>query len=282
MAIGPIVRVINGTAKYENFLGTTSAEEYRMTVNFGVNDLVDGGGGIDTLSYVNADRGVKVTMANGSKSGITESAFATAQGTNPFSGPPVQIETKVVTQFKNFENVTGSSFNDTITGNSTANRIDGGAGADTINGGDGADVIIGGKGADKLYGGEGADTFAFLSFLDSTSFNALSSQTNASSAGMGLDLIDDFRVGSDKIDLSAIDANSAVDGNQAFRYVEDFTGQAGELRMTEFSRGPTIDTPGMFFTSVQGDIDGDGTGDFAIVVLTPFSLDSMTAGDLIL
>jgi len=135
-----------------------------MTVNYGVNDLIDGGAGTDTLSYANADRGVMVTMANGSKLGVSQSDFVTRQLTNPVTGQTVQtIETKTVTQFKNIEDVTGSSFNDTITGNASANRINGGAGADTINGGDGADTIIGGKGGDVLSGGAGADKFVYTS-----------------------------------------------------------------------------------------------------------------------
>lgn len=43
-----------------------------------------------------------------------------------------------------FENITGTSQNDTITGDGNGNTIDGGAGDDTLNGGAGDDIIIGG------------------------------------------------------------------------------------------------------------------------------------------
>ena len=58
----------------------------------------------------------------------------------------------------NFENLTGSAFNDTLTGNAAANILDGGAGNDTLNGGAGNDSLIGGGGDDTLIGGAGNDT----------------------------------------------------------------------------------------------------------------------------
>jgi len=98
----------------------------------------------------------------------------------------------------------------------------------------------------------------------------------------GVDVINDFLVGSDKIDLSGIDANSTISGNQAFEFVEEFTGQAGEVKLVEISQPPSPDTSGLFYTSVLADIDGDGYQDFTLQVLTPFSLDQMTVNDLIL
>ena len=61
----------------------------------------------------------------------------------------------------------------------------------------------------------------FNDFLDSSQFNALSSVISAGAEGV--DTIWDFLVGSDKIDLSGIDANSTISGNQAFEFVEEFT-----------------------------------------------------------
>jgi hypothetical protein len=82
-----------------------------------------------------------------------------------------------------------------LTGNEFANRIVGGSGDDTLSGGLGKDVLAGGDGADK---------FVFASVADS---NALAR-----------DIILDFAQGSDKIDLSAIDA---VQGgsDSAFNFV---------------------------------------------------------------
>jgi len=83
----------------------------------------------------------------------------------------------------------------------------------------------------------------------------------------------------DLIDLSAIDANSVADGNQAFHAVEEFSGEAGELRLFTCSSGVR---PGEFFMIAQGDIDGDGGWDFEILVEKPFSIDLLSASDFIL
>ena len=175
MAIQVVGRVIDGTSGYNNFVGNEWSDTYRMTVNYGVTDMVDGGKGTDTLSYVNADRGVKVTMGSSTQLGHTEADFVTLSFFNPQTGQYFQtVETKTVTQFKGIENVTGSSFADTITGNSAANRIDAGAGRDTIDGGGGADTIISGRESDQIWGGADADTFVFNHFLDSSEINVLS------------------------------------------------------------------------------------------------------------
>lgn len=56
-----------------------------------------------------------------------------------------------------FENVVGTSGNDTVTGNSFRNTIFGAGGDDTIDGGAGHDDLHGGLGNDTLDGGDGAD-----------------------------------------------------------------------------------------------------------------------------
>ncbi|TWA98454.1 VCBS domain-containing protein [Bradyrhizobium stylosanthis] len=86
----------------------------------------------------------------------------------------------------------GGSGDDTIKGNNGDDVIYGGSGQDTIDGSNGNDTIIGGFGADKLQGGNGADVFTYLSVLDSR-------------AGR-FDTIEDFRSGTDKIDLTALGA----------------------------------------------------------------------------
>jgi len=285
MAIQVVGRVINGTSGYDNFVGNELSDRYQMTVNYGVTDMVDGGKGTDTLSYVNADRGVKVTMGSGTQLGETKADFVFSF-LNPVTEQYFQsVATKTVTQFKGIENVTGSSFADTITGNSADNRIDAGAGSDTINGGGGADTIISGRANDQIWGGEGPDTFVFNHFLDSAPINVLSGAVDGAgnfTAGAGKDVINDFLVGSDTIDLSGIDANSTISGNQEFKFVEEFTGHAGEVILKEFNLQPTANTPGFSYTSVMADIDGDSAADFNLDVMTPFSLDPMTVNDLIL
>lgn len=99
------------------------------------------------------------------------------------------------------------------------NTLDGGAGDDTITGGTGADRIIGGPGADTLRGGGGNDAFIFL-FADGVTPSPR-------------DTILDFGIGTtsrgdDVIDLSRIDANVNIAGNQAFVFggpTQNWTGR---------------------------------------------------------
>ena len=60
----------------------------------------------------------------------------------------------------------------------------------------------------------------------------------------------------DRVDLSAIDADTNQAGNQAFTYIgaASFSG-AGQLQVTASGTANTI---------IRGDVDGDGTADLLI------------------
>ena len=100
----------------------------------------------------------------------------------------------------------GGSGDDRINGNNGADKIFGGSGSDTISGSNENDIIIGGFGADDLTGSNGEDAFIFLSVNDSRPGQ--------------YDVLSDFRTGSDKIDLSAIDADTNQLQDQAFNFVD--------------------------------------------------------------
>src|SRR4051812_6288063 len=129
----------------------------------------------------------------------------------------------------------------------------GGAGNDVLKGGDGADQIQGGLGADALTGGAGADIFRYAA--------------TGESAGSSIDQILDFTSGTDKIDLSQIDADSTLAGNQAFAFSNDgtFHGVAGELRAYD---------SGLGYWNVEADVNGDGNADLLIHVTTNAPLTS--------
>ena len=83
-----------------------------------LDDILDGGSGLDYASYALAPQGVSVNLRAGS---------ATGDGADTLSS---------------IENVTGSSNHlETITGNERDNVLDGRGGTDTIDGGLGNDVI---------------------------------------------------------------------------------------------------------------------------------------------
>lgn len=110
----------------------------------------------------------------------------------------------VTTRGPGFEDrMYGQGGNDKMSGDDGRDFLDGGIGNDTINGGRGNDMIVGGAGIDTLTGGLGADTFVFNSLNDVARY----------------DRITDFQHGVDKIDVSAIDANPDIEGNQAFKFV---------------------------------------------------------------
>jgi Ca2+-binding RTX toxin-like protein len=116
---------------------------------------------------------------------------------------------------------------------------------ENVIGGAGNDTMTAGSGINVLTGGLGSDVFAWLS-------------VSAIGSGSSRDIIADFVEHVDRLDLSAIDANSRLGGNQAFTFLDvagsAFTRVAGQLHY-EYSGGNTI---------VSGDINGDGVAEFQI------------------
>jgi Ca2+-binding RTX toxin-like protein len=232
----------------------------------GIVDYLSGGEGSDWVSYASeGGYGVNVTLGANGSAGVGSILQV-------FLGTPIPVLT-YVTEDKmwSIENVTGSQFADTITGNEQDNTLVGGGGGDTLSGGAGKDTVIGGQGADIMNGGTGADTFVFQATSD---------------IGFALtahDHIDSFNGTIDKIDLSAIDANTLAVGNQQFHLSGyNFDGTAGALRIQQSGGG------GGDFSMihlVSGDVNGDSVADFTLEVgATVFGGGTMTlaAGDFIL
>ncbi|MEB3259816.1 MAG: M10 family metallopeptidase C-terminal domain-containing protein, partial [Cyanobacteriota bacterium] len=128
---------------------------------------------------------------------------------------------------------------DTVIGSASDDRID--------TGGD-QDRLVGGLGADVLTGGGGCDTFVFNALEE---IGVLPGRQ---------DIITDFVSQSDKIDLATIDANTLLEGNQAFVYVgaQVFSGLAGELRFVD--------------QILSGDVNGDQVADFRLQLTGVLSL----------
>nr|MBA3757068.1 calcium-binding protein [Nitrosomonas sp.] len=93
------------------------------------------------------------------------------------------------------------------TGNGAANILTGNSNNNTLNGAGGNDQLIGGIGADILLGGTGIDDFVYTAIDQSTPLAA------------GRDSINGFASGTDNINLSAIDANAGVAGDQTFAFI---------------------------------------------------------------
>ncbi len=151
----------------------------------------------------------------------------------------------------NDDTLFGQSGNDSLLGEAGNDRLHGGSGGDLLAGGIGDDSLTGGFGADTLNGGDGADSFIFISANDRG------------------DLIQDFVAGTDKIDVTAIDANATADGDQAFAW----GGTLATANGLWYGAGPSGTT------MIYGDTDGNAsTAEFWFRV-TPATL---AAGDFLL
>lgn len=143
---------------------------------------------------------------------------------------------------------TGNAEANRMIGNGGHNTLDGLGGADVLSGGAGNDTLIGGTGNDNQTGGAGVDTFVVRQ-----------ESVNSSMAGgvLEIDYITDLRaVERDLLDLSAIDANMNVAGDQSFTAVSAFSGTAGEMSLS-YSAGSNT-------TTLRLDVDGDGRADYQL------------------
>ena len=180
-------------------------------------DTLDGGTGLDHLvygSYTSPNDGNGYGFSWSSEEGVNVN-LATGVG----SGGPAQGDV-----ISNFENLTGSDYNDTLTGDANDNIIFGGSGDDvvfggigddtlygdtsnifsfdgndTINGEAGDDTINGGGGDDILNGGSGND---HIQGHDGNDVINGGSETDIIFPGIGTDTID-AGSGDDRIFLSA-------------------------------------------------------------------------------
>ena len=144
---GVEVRLHDGTARggdaegdvldgIENLTGSAYADILEGDDNA---NRLDGGAGVDWLSYEGSDAGVDVRLRNG-------------------IGTGGHAEGDVIT---GFEHVEGSDYNDILGGDSAANHLAGGAGNDGLWSSSGNDILEGGAGADRMYGGPGTDTVVY-------------------------------------------------------------------------------------------------------------------------
>ena len=173
-------------------------------------NLVDGGNGSDTLVIDGAYDDFKLDLVNnstvvisggqlmdvannvewivfdapgtGTDHSIDVSQFIVQNSTQTLEGTS---GADTLNRSAGLDTIHGRDGDDTIYGLGTKDALYGQAGNDILFGGDGDDLLVGGAGNDFLVGGDGRDMFAF-------------------EATDGQDRIDDFEVGVDKIDVSAI------------------------------------------------------------------------------
>jgi Ca2+-binding RTX toxin-like protein len=178
-------------------------------------------------------------------------------------------------------NSAGAGNNDWMFGEDGDDGLYGLEGDDNLYGGMGRDVLVGGSGADRLSGDLGSDWIALgLNAAGTVGDGAadvvlFASRWDSWDPGRaGMDAVLQFETGLDRLDLSAIDANTTLAGDQAFTLGSLAAGQAGRLQIT---------TPaGQSWTLVQADVDGDGAADLAVIVYGATGQAMLTAGDFVL
>jgi serralysin len=274
IAYGAIIENAVGGSGNDNLLGNSVDNVLKGMAGNDIigagagNDTLDGGLGDDTLLggigddlFIVGEAGDVVTEKLGEGTDTVRASIDYKLGAN--------VENLVLTGAA--LNGTGNELNNVITGNALANVLSGGAGSDRLDGGAGNDRLVGGDGVDFLTGGAGNDVFV----AEINAFKVASKLGQIS-----LDVVLDFSA-SDSIDLSGIDANSLVAGDQSFTFVGNAAGRdAGELSMQRFGNmnaaeaslgmdldgidGPsTLQGP---VTVLLGNVDG-GAYDFALVLV---------------
>ena len=241
---GRVDGVIDGGNGNDVIYGGDNAD--KITDLFGTNWIVGGGGG-DTVT-INSGDFLTDTIFAGEVNGADTSGDDTlivsgGSGVNIFLGgqyvQSVTAGNPLVAWISAFENATGSFSADALIGDGKANILDGG------------------DGADWLVGGGGIDTFRFSdwAFID---------------AG---EQIADFD--HDIIDLSRIDADFGVAGDQAFAFRTAHTNNtAAEVVMTSFGgAGAKLD----FYVDANNSIDAT-----LFVAFGSLTQPTLNAGDFIL
>jgi Ca2+-binding RTX toxin-like protein len=222
-------------------------------------DTLDGGKDLDTLRGETGNDVYFVDRSSDKVIELSAQGIDAVKATSSYT-PPANVENLTLFGTGN-TNGAGNSSNNSILGNGEKNVLSGLGGNDTLNGGAGVDTLRGGLGKDSLFGGTERDIFDFNSPAESK-------------VGASHDVINDFHHGTnvtgDDIDLRDIDAKTGVAGNQAFNFIgtQAFHHLQGELHYQDLGAS----------CLVQGDVNGDATADFEILVKTG----SLSAGDFLL
>ncbi|MEQ1756126.1 MAG: peroxidase family protein [Micropepsaceae bacterium] len=240
-----LANVLTGNTGNNTLAGDDGNDTFIAFVGDG-NDTYNGGAGADTLDMSAATNAVTVQLNNV----IGNLFFAVATGTD--------IGTDVLSAFlqqSTIETFIGGSGNDTFTG-----RTAGGANAVTFVGGGGIDTFIAGNSVETMTGGIDADIFQYLS-------------SGGVGTGGGRSIITDFHhAEGDIIDLTSIDANTTVSGNQAFDFIGSAafsdptvgaTLAAGQIRWQLFDSdgNGSLDS-----TLIQGNLNDNLSADFEILL----------------
>ena len=165
------------------------------------------------------------------------------------------------------DTLSGGTDNDMLYGNKGADTVYGGSGNDTLFGGDDGDLLHGDDGNDTIYGGDGADTLYGDDGDDilhgGTGTNSLTGGAGADAflhdgAAGGDDIIEDFELGVDTLDLY----NS---GLQTMGQLQAVMAQVGADTVITLDNGDTITLKNI----AMGDLTADDVNFLTTVPTVP-------------
>jgi Ca2+-binding RTX toxin-like protein len=196
-------------------------------------DRIEGGGGIDRVTYERREPAVTVTIAAGADDGVSgerddvagdvEQLLGGQGGDRLVGGPGDEFvdgslgadsisggagddfvdggfaddESDDVSGGPGADEVRGSAGDDNLTGDAGNDDVDGGGGDDVLTGGTGDDTLSGGAGRDSAAGGDGADTLR-----------------GAAAGGVGADGADSLRGDGGNDTLAGDDGDDVVAGGR--------------------------------------------------------------------
>lgn len=230
------------------------------------NDTLDGSSGDDFIDGWNGDDVLVGETGNDDMLGFNGNDTMRGGGGNDTMNG--EADDDLMFGSAGEDSMFGGSGNDTMDGDTQSDELFGGAGNDILrggdgfdflDGGDGNDILAGGNGNDRLNGGAGQDTLRGNGQNDTYVFDSAFDSTFLAS-----DLIDNIQgvgaAGGDVIDLSGIDANTLVGGDQAFT----FLGFQSTLAGLGFGAGGLwLETSGNQ-SLLYGNTDGGNDIDFAL------------------
>ncbi|WP_225205838.1 calcium-binding protein [Novosphingobium huizhouense] len=149
----------------------------------------------------------------------------------------------------------GGNGNDVLSGGANADRLQGQVGNDRLSGGSGNDQLTGGAGFDRMVGGSGADTFLWKATSEFAG--------RLPNASFAVDIVLDFsHADGDRLDVSGVDANDGLAGNQTFAFIgsDPFAADAaGQIRVA------ATDNANVFLVQLNTDTDAQAEASFLVV-----------------
>jgi len=202
MSPNAAVMVVNGTVTFNTTGGSTTpepqpapVEPFTLPLSKPATTTLNGGNGNDTITGTSGnDRLDGKAGADTMSGGAGDDTYVvdSAGGDVIIEAPDAGIDTAIVwareyTLPDNVENMElRGAYGHKVSGNALDNLMIGGSYDDTMDGGAGRDILVGGIGADTLIGGPGSDMFVYNSIAEKG------------------DVIKDFTVGEDLLDLRGL------------------------------------------------------------------------------